>query len=130
MDGTLVLVIDDDPVIARLIKLMLGTEHYEVVVAQSVAEALSILKVIIPDVICCDLMMPEVSGLDFLEKQKTMPTIANVPVVVISGVGKQDWFDHARQLGASICLSKPFNAVKLIDAINFALRSSQQTALT
>lgn len=129
MQDILVLVIDDDPVIARLVKLMLGIENYEVVTAASVAEAYAIMEVIIPHVICCDLMMPDVNGLDFLEQRQTMPTIADIPVVVISGVGKQEWFNRAKNLGAAICLAKPFNAKKLIGAIDFALESSVETAV-
>jgi CheY-like chemotaxis protein len=112
-----ILVIDDDPVIARLVKLMLGLENYEVITAADVAEALAIMETTQPDVICCDLMMPDVSGLDFLEQRQTMPHIAKIPVIVISGVGKQSWFDRAYELGAAICLAKPFNAPQLIAAI-------------
>jgi CheY-like chemotaxis protein len=126
MQSTLVLVIDDDPVIARLVKLMLGMENYEVVTAASVAQAFSVMEVILPHVICCDLMMPEVNGLDFLEQRQSMPTIANIPVVVISGIGKQDWFDRAQELGAAVCLSKPFNAQKLIGAIEQALNTTEK----
>jgi CheY-like chemotaxis protein len=129
MQDTLVLVIDDDPVIARLVKLMLGIENYEVVTATSVAEAFSIMDVVLPHVICCDLMMPDVNGLDFLAQRQSMPAIANIPVVVISGVGKQDWFDRATELGAAICLSKPFNAQKLIGAIDYALESAVEMAV-
>jgi CheY-like chemotaxis protein len=121
MQNVSVLVIDDDPVIARLIKLMLGMENYEVIAVASVAEAQSSLEVTLPDVICCDLMMPDVNGLEFLEQRQIMPAIAGIPVVVISGIGKQDWFDKARALGAAICLTKPFNARQLLDAIEYAL---------
>lgn len=112
-----VLVIDDDPVISRLVKLMLGLENYEVATAASVAEAMTLMATTLPDVICCDLMMPDVNGLDFLEQRQTMPQIAMIPVIVISGIGKQSWFDRAYELGAAICLAKPFNALDLIEAI-------------
>jgi two-component system, OmpR family, alkaline phosphatase synthesis response regulator PhoP len=112
-----ILVIDDDPVIARLVKLMLGLENYEVITAANVAEALTAMETSKPDVICCDLMMPDVSGLDFLEQRQTMPQIALIPVIVISGVGKQSWFERAYELDAAICLAKPFNAPQLIEAI-------------
>jgi CheY-like chemotaxis protein len=129
MQKTLVLVIDDDPVISRLVKLMLGMENYEVLTAISVSEAFSIMETTLPDVICCDLMMPKVNGLDFLAQRQTMPAIADIPIVVISGIGKQDWFDKAKGLGAALCLSKPFNAQKLIGAIEFALEAKLETAV-
>jgi CheY-like chemotaxis protein len=124
MQKTLVLVIDDDPVISRLVKLMLSVKNYDVATAISVGEAFSIMETTVPDVICCDLMMPTVNGLDFLKQRQTMPAIADIPVVVISGIGKQDWFDKATELGAAICLSKPFSAQKLINAIEFALETA------
>ncbi|MFO7537891.1 MAG: response regulator [Chloroflexota bacterium] len=129
MQKILVLVIDDDPVISRLVKLMLGMENYEVLTSISVPEAFSIMETSLPDIICCDLMMPNVNGLDFLKQRQTMPAIADIPVVIISGVGKQDWFDKAEELGAAVCLAKPFNAQKLIDAIKFALTTSLVTVL-
>ena len=116
-----VLVIDDDPVIARLVKIMLGLQNYEVVTTESVTDALEVMREMVPDVICCDLMMPDIGGLDFLEQRQQMPDIADIPVVVISGVGKQSWFDRAYELGAAICLAKPFNATQLIEAIEKAL---------
>lgn len=116
-----VLVIDDDPVIARLVKIMLGLQNYEVVTTESVTDALEVMREMVPDVICCDLMMPDIGGLDFLEQRQQMPDIAHIPVVVISGVGKQSWFDRAYELGAAICLAKPFNATQLIEAIEKAL---------
>jgi DNA-binding NtrC family response regulator len=129
MQKTRVLVIDDDPVISRLVKLMLGMENYEVMTAISVAEAFSTMETTLPDVICCDLMMPKVNGLDFLKQRQTILSIADIPVVVISGIGKQDWFDKAKELGAAICLSKPFNAQKLMGAIGFALETRSETTV-
>ena len=116
-----ILIIDDDPVILRLVKIMLGLDEYDVRTATSVAEAFDVMETTIPDVICCDLMMPDVNGLDFLEQRREMPTIASIPVVVVSGIGKQSWFDRARDLGAAAYIAKPFNAAQLTEAIDKAM---------
>ncbi|RMG90636.1 MAG: response regulator [Chloroflexi bacterium] len=116
-----ILIIDDDPHLLRLMTLILKQGKHKVRTATNVPDAWKLLNEETPDIICCDLMMPDVNGLDFLLQRQKHPTIANVPVIVISGIGEKSWFEEAERLGAFSCLSKPFSAHKLMSEIDAAM---------
>ncbi|RMH00365.1 MAG: response regulator [Chloroflexi bacterium] len=115
--GSRILVIDDDPVIRMLIASILERRGYVVETADSVAEALDVLARFTPDLICCDLTMPEQDGLDFLRIRQQMPALKSVPVVVITAVGEEKLLTQALELGAQATLGKPFSRVQLLKLI-------------
>ncbi len=82
-----VLVVDDDPSLAELVSRMLeaGGAHYHPVKALGGAEALAILRREPIDVVLLDWYMPEVTGLHVLREMMGTPSLANIPVIVISG---------------------------------------------
>lgn len=122
--STTVLIIDDDPVLLRLMTFLFDQDAYEIETVTTVTEALKLVERKRPDVICCDLMMPEVSGLEFLAMCQTTPALTGIPVIIISGSGEQRMFDKARQLGAAHCLSKPFGHEQLIQVVESALAAT------
>jgi len=81
-----VLVADDEPDLLRLFtRILAGTpENYRVICATNGAEALTLLRENQPDVLILDLVMPQMSGFDLLKEKETDPTIASIPVIVIS----------------------------------------------
>jgi CheY-like chemotaxis protein len=89
----------------------------EVLAASSVAEALDILNDHAVDLITCDLMMPEQSGLDFLRIAKGNAALKNIPVVVVSAAGYKSELDEARHLGAAEVVTKPFSPSDLSQAV-------------
>ncbi|HEX2993750.1 MAG TPA: ATP-binding protein [Anaerolineales bacterium] len=82
-----VLVVDDDPSLAELVSRMLeaGGDHYHPVKALGGAEALAVLRREPVDLVLLDWYMPEVAGLDVLREMMGTPSLANIPVIVISG---------------------------------------------
>ena len=82
-----VLVVDDDPSLAELVRRMLeaGGGHYRPVKALGGAEALAILRRDPIDLVLLDWYMPEVTGLDVLREMMGTPGLADIPVIVISG---------------------------------------------
>jgi CheY-like chemotaxis protein len=82
-----VLVVDDDPSLAELVSRMLeaGGGHYRPVKALGGAEALAILRREPIDLVLLDWYMPEVAGLDVLREMMGTPSLADIPVIVISG---------------------------------------------
>lgn len=119
-----ILVIDDDPVLQRMISAILATKNYQVETASSVDQSLELIAQQPPDVICCDLMMPKISGLDFLEYCRQTPELQNVPVIVISASGEEEIINQAIALGALACLPKPFSRAQILDAVESALKSN------
>lgn len=116
-----VAIIDDDPMVLNLISLILRDEQFKVTTISSASQALTLLPQTVPDVICCDLMMPGMSGIDFLKARQQESVLVDVPVIIISGSGSEHLFQQAERLGSFDILIKPFNSEKLITAIQTAV---------
>ena len=117
-----VLVIDDDIFTLRLLESLLNQAGFQVFQTDNTHEALNILEENNIDVITCDVMMPEVDGIAFLETLKKNPISAKIPVVIITAAGRQEVLDKAQSLGASTILEKPFTA----DQVKEALKQAQK----
>lgn len=111
-----ILVIDDEPAIAQLIKINLETEGYDVETALSGTEGIQKVKEFIPDIITLDVLMPEMNGFQVMEVLRADPETRDIPVIFISiveGVQKEKCF----YLGAVDFLSKPIDFGELIKSI-------------
>jgi len=84
-----ILVIDDEITIRMLFEYSLQEAGYEVKTASSGIEALKIIEEFIPDFMIVDIIMPEMSGWDFIQKLKSLqiknPNLKNIPYIVITG---------------------------------------------
>jgi two-component system response regulator MprA len=108
MKGTgMVLVVDDDRNVCDLISSMLKGQGYETAVACNGKEALSYLKTSSrrPGLILLDLMMPEMTGWEFRKLQQEDPSIAGIPVAIITGL--DDVAGKASGIGVVDVLYKP-----------------------
>jgi CheY-like chemotaxis protein len=117
--GTRVLVVDDNADMRLTTKLLLESEGYVVEVAANGAEALRIQRERPSHILLTDLFMPEVDGLETLQRFRV--AYPAMPVIVVSGgssVGRQqaDHLSVARELGA-VTLRKPVEPSLLIEAI-------------
>src|SRR5688572_6095826 len=117
--GTRVLVVDDNADMRLTTKLLLEAEGYVVEVAANGAEALRIQRERPSHILLTDLFMPEVDGLETLQRFRA--AYPAMPVIVVSGgssVGRQqaDHLSVARELGA-VTLRKPVEPSLLIEAI-------------
>jgi CheY-like chemotaxis protein len=116
-----VLVVDDEPLVARAASRLLAREH-EITIAHSGAEALERIQRGEPfDLVLCDLMMPGVSGMDFHQRlSKLCPDLAARTVFVSGGVFTEDARSFLAS-GGHPCVEKPFDVGVLREAVNRAL---------
>jgi CheY-like chemotaxis protein len=114
-----VLVIEDDPQNRHLIKTLLEVEGYSVKAVHDVTSAWYILEKELPDLICCDLVLPGTSGLDFLASRGKISGLIEVPVVAVTG--NTEHKREAERLGVSAFLLKPFAMSQLLSAVESAL---------
>jgi len=112
--ATRVLVVDDDRDIRELLVELLESERYEVSSACDGQQALRKLLVQWPDIILLDLMMPNMSGWQFLHVQAEHPRLALIPVVVISAF---DVFDRQMDVAAAVH-PKPFLVDEVLDTVH------------
>ena len=114
-----VMIIDDEIAILRLIGRMIAAAGYDTIQTQDGHEALDILENLptIPNLITLDLMMPNITGIEVLRKIKSNPTLANIPVIILTAVGQQELLTEAETLGANAYLTKPFASSDLLNTI-------------
>jgi DNA-binding response OmpR family regulator len=113
-----VLVIDDDPTIARIVKLTLHNKGYDVVIADNTHSGLKELFQETTDLILLDYMLPEQNGLSFLKDMRAEPELAEIPVVMMTTTSVGEVVQAAILLGANDFMTKPFDLQTLIDKVS------------
>lgn len=115
--GRTILVVDDDPDLRGAIADVLAEEGYQVQMAGHGGEALSQLRAGggAPSLILLDLMMPEVSGWDFLALQQKDAAISRIPVVLMSASSKAP--AQGEVPGTVDAIKKPFKVEQLLEVV-------------
>ncbi len=95
-----ILIIEDEPFIVTLLADHLKKAGLILDLAQDAETGLEKTRAQHPDLVLLDLILPGMTGFDFLEKKRLEDSIANIPVLVLSNLGQKDEVDRARALGA------------------------------
>lgn len=112
-----VLAVDDDYDVLLALQDVLEMEGYRVIPARSGREALDLLhRGLRPALILLDLMMPDVSGWEFLAEQRQDVELARIPVVVVSGQGLST--REVASLGVAGYLKKPVDLDELLSTVS------------
>ncbi|HDR90323.1 MAG TPA: response regulator [Bacteroidetes bacterium] len=119
--GAKILVIDDSNTNVVLLDVVLQKEGYEVITASSAREALAYLEKDKPDLILLDILMPQTNGLELLEKIRQEPKLADLPVIMITAVGNENYKEKAQKLGAVDYFEKPIDVTQVIKKIKSVL---------
>jgi DNA-binding NarL/FixJ family response regulator len=125
-DSKRLLLIDDDPNLILLVKDYLEFQGYEVITAENGRDALEILAKNIPDMIICDVMMPEMDGYGLVEQVRQDPRISWIPVMFLSAKGQSH--DRVRGLsqGADVYMIKPFEPEELVAQVESSLNQANR----
>ena len=112
----IVLVVDDDDAIRKVVRTVLEADGFEVVEAADGPAALLLLNAILgrgPDAVVLDVMMPGIDGIEVCEKIDH----SKVKVIMLSARDDADTKERAAAAGADAYLTKPFSAIDLLDAV-------------
>ena len=118
-----VLVIDDEPEITEIISAFLSNAGYEVKVENSSVEGMNVVKSFMPDVILLDIMMPVMDGYEVCSKLKKEPTLAQIPVLFLTGKDAKDDAGMSFQSGGDLFIKKPFSCERLLNMVKMVLIS-------
>ena len=120
------LVVDDDPNLVLLVKDYLEFRGYEVVAASNGLEALEVMRRLTPDLIICDVMMPEMDGYTFVQTLRSDRATDWIPVIFLSARGQTA--DRVRGLntGADAYLVKPFEPEELVAQVEATLKHTER----
>jgi DNA-binding NarL/FixJ family response regulator len=120
------LVVDDDPNLVLLVKDYLEFRGYEVVAASNGLEALEVMRRLTPDLVICDVMMPEMDGYTFVQTLRSDRATDWIPVIFLSARGQTA--DRVRGLntGADAYLVKPFEPEELVAQVEATLKHTER----
>lgn len=120
-DLPLALVVDDDPAVRAIACKLLQGFGYQVAEASDGRAGLETLKVRRPDIVCLDLMLPEMDGYEVLELIRRTPELAATPVLIMSARGLPEDRAIAEELGVGAYLQKPFTPTQFRDCVRLAV---------
>lgn len=122
-----ILVVDDDPELLQLVRVLLARINVESVMAENATTAAQILRSgPLPDLVILDIMLPDVSGIEFLRQLRTKPTFDNMPVLILSALIDPDRIRAALDAGADRYLTKPYIANNLVTVVQEILRTGRR----
>jgi len=116
-----ILVVDDDPIIRKLLSRALVADGHEVHIAENGTAALELLRDAQVDVVLLDIVMPGIDGIVVLDRIKADPRLHHLPVIMISGLDDYDNVVRCIESGAEDYLPKPFDPVLLRARISSGL---------
>lgn len=116
------LVIDDDSAIRENLMELLAAEGYEVVSAEDGRQGAQLVRQTLPDLVICDIMMPELDGYGVLAALRQDPATATIPFIFLTAKIERSDLRQGMNLGADDYLVKPFTRVELLAAIATRLR--------
>jgi DNA-binding NarL/FixJ family response regulator len=125
-DQKRLLLIDDDPNLILLVKDYLEFRGYEVITAENGREALEILEENVPDLIICDVMMPEMDGYSLVEHVRKDPRTSWIPVLFLSAKGQSQDRVKGLNTGADVYMVKPFEPEELVAQVEASLKHGER----
>ena len=109
-DRPKVIVAEDEPALAKVLKLRLEIEGFDVRTAGDGAEALDLIAEERPDVLVCDLMMPVMDGYEVCRTIKSDPALKDIPVLILTALKATKERERLEKLGADAFSSKPYDS--------------------
>ncbi len=128
MDRTLlrtVLYVDDDPDIRQIVQMALGlAPGLTVHTGDSGEQALSLARTLRPDLVLLDVMMPGLDGPGTLARMRAEPSMARLPVVLMTAKAMPEEVARFRELGAAGVIAKPFDPMTLAPLVKAYVRGA------
>lgn len=119
---TKILIIDDDRIIRQtLLDGLRMASNYEILLAEDGYDGVKLAQELHPDLIICDVEMPQMDGYGVIEKLQQNPATARIPFIFLTGHGDRGSVRQGMALGADDYISKPFKISELIEAVEARL---------
>ncbi|MEB3339380.1 response regulator transcription factor [Okeania sp.] len=125
-DTKQLMLVDDDPNLILLVKDYLEFRGYQVTTAENGREALELLEEKIPDLIICDVMMPEMDGYTLVQEIRKNSVTECVPVLFLSAKGQSQDRVKGLNIGADVYIVKPFEPEELVAQVESSLKQASR----
>ena len=122
-----ILVVDDDPELLQLVRVLLARIGVEAIMAENATDAAQELRSgSLPDLVILDMMLPDVSGVEFLRQMRAKSTYDQLPVLILSALIDPERIRAALDAGADRYLTKPYIANNLLTVVQDMLRTGRR----
>ncbi|MGE3966334.1 MAG: response regulator transcription factor [Planctomycetota bacterium] len=118
-----ILVVDDDPFIARSLAFVLRKGGYDVIEARDGEAALETIRTQRPDLVFLDVMMPKIDGFQVVEQVRADPEFDGVRIVLLTARGQEADRQRGETVGANAYVTKPFSPTKILEQARALLRT-------
>jgi len=115
-----ILVIDDDPAMQTVLEIVLREAGYRVEVAGNGHEGMRKLVSLRPNLVICDIMMPQMDGVEAFQRMKDQLQEEGIPIFIITALNRRPWFADLEAEGAVI-IQKPFEIKQMLNLIQTML---------
>jgi DNA-binding response OmpR family regulator len=121
-----VLLVDDDPVILKLLQVNFEMEGFRVSTANDGVEGLEKARAERPDIVLLDIMMPRMDGLEVTRAPKGDPATKDIPIILLSAKAQASDIQAGKDMGADDYLTKPFDPLELLERVNELLEGGDR----
>ncbi len=121
-----ILIIDDEHDLRAMLRALLQEEHHEVLEAENGRTGLHEARSELPDLILCDINMPEFNGFDVAQSLQEEPRTSTIPLVMMTGLASLPNMRRGMTLGAADFLPKPFTPEELLKAVETQLNKHSE----
>lgn len=121
-----ILVIEDDRQVQENIKDILELEDFDLILAGDGRKGIEKAKQLLPDLIICDVMMPQTDGFEVLSSLQSVEVTSNIPFIFLTAKADRNDLRRGMELGADDYLTKPFTPKELLNAIRIRLDKKEK----
>ena len=129
MDLPRILIVDDEAAARQTLEVFLALENYELIFAEGGTEALEQASRKMPDVILCDVMMPDMDGFEVCRRIRSDARLAEVPFIFITALDARRSKLNGLEAGADDFISKPYDSLELRARLRTILRLNRYRKL-
>lgn len=121
----MIYVIEDDNSIAELLEIALKSNSYEVLLFEKAEDAINELNNVLPNLIICDIMLPQMNGISAVSEIKKVDAFKKIPIILLTA--KDSELDKIKGLdaGADDYITKPFSVMELMARVRVQLRKNE-----
>lgn len=123
-----VLIIDDDPISREWVNYTLMNNRFETLLACDGREGVGLARLYLPEIIVCDVQMPEMDGFEVLETLRSDARTSSIPFIFITAQKDAEGIRRGMECGADDYICKPFTSDSLLRSINVRILSRQRSA--
>lgn len=124
-----ILVIDDDPLLHRIVEACLMKENYRLVFAQSGEAGLQLAKKVLPDLILLDVVMPNMDGFEVCSHLRSDEELKYIPIIILTALDDRDSKIQGLEAGADDYICKPFDKIEFRARINTIVKLNRFSQL-